>query len=352
MKNTDRFTIFKKSTELLDKMDLGMADQRSKGISLEVSLETMYVKTKQELISHIKKQVAQIESITELTDCLTDSCYSFAGLGMRQDLLRIKLTGASKNGQEAMCDAIIKDTKPETSIGLDWLACDHSEQSLTQEARNLCQEAFDNNCFSLYPENTNDKALAFIYFIDRLRGYNCNLDLTPVALDFQYFSCLKVILGKNWATRPLVGYFDDGGDYVMQGTDSDFIGIYANKLRELLSQAGVKRCEHFQSLQIKRYVEEQIIQAYAGNNSTRPLLVYAEIERLIAARDKGITAEDYEDATYSNGFAITKRYDTSGMTYEINTEGLQALADLLESLELNELQEINVIIDKIKTACA
>ena len=187
-----------------------------------------------------------------------------------------------------------------------------------------------------------------------MRDYNYNLDLTPVALDYQYFTCLKVTLGNNWAARPLAGNFDDGGDYVMQGADTDFISIFGNKLRELLSQSGTKRAEHFKSLQIKQYVQEQLIQAYSGSNSARPLAAYAEIEKLIVAHEspKGITIEDLKDAMYSSRFAITRRYSSTCVSYELDINGLKTLADILEVLSLSGLQEVNVIVNKIRAVCA
>lgn len=353
MKNADRYFILKKTTELLGNMTLDTADQRSKGLSLDVSLEMTYEIAKQELLIHIKKQVSQIKTIEELTQSLLDSCYGFGALGMHQDLLRIKLVGADKTGQEALLDAIRKDTNEDNSG--NWLACPRFEPDFEpREASNLVQEAFDNNCHSLCPDDTDDKALAFLYLLDRLKDWKCNLDLTPAAQDYQYFTCLKVVLGSNWVTRPLAGYFNDSGDYVMQGVDTEFISIFANKLRELLAQAGSKRAEHFKAMQIKQYLQEQIIQAFAGNNSSRPLLVYAEIERLIAASESpnGIGQQDYEDAINSNRFAVCRRYSVQGITYELNTEGFKTLAELLEILDLSGLQEVNVIINKIRAICA
>lgn len=351
IKETNKHGILKKATEILGKMDIGIADQRSKGLSIDVSLEMVYKTAETALLSHVRQQVAQIKSITDLTDCLVDACYGLGAVGMRIDLLRRKLLGACKTGQEAMLEAIEKDVKDDIPL---WNQCLRSEIDFESQSFNLSNEAFDSSRFCLCSENMDQKALAFICLLDYLQDYSIDLDLTGVAMDYQYSSCLKVIINKNWIDRSLAGYFDENAQYIMHGADHDFITIFAGKLRELLSQSGTKRAEHFKALQIKQYLHELIVPAYAGCSSASPLVVYEEIEKLIAAYEhpKGITQDIYEDAVYSNRFAVNVKHNVQGVSYELNREGLKGLADLLEILKMDGLQEVNVIIGKIKNVCA
>lgn len=348
MKQTDRYGILKKSTELLGKMDLGIADQRSKGLSLDVSLEMVYKTTETALLAHVRQQVAQIKSIAELTDCFVDTCYGFGALGMRQDLMRRKLLGASKSGQEALCEAIEKDTqsKPVWECGLPF-----SEGELEYlNAYNLSNEAYTSYAY-IIPNDSDKRALTFIYLLHYMQEHSVDLDLTVAAVDLQYASCLKVITNKNWANRSLAGYFGEDGTYNNADAEPELLSIFGEALKELID----KSKDYFEALQIKQYLHKLLIKVYAGSNGASPLELYVEIEKLMTASKttKGITAEDVEDAIYSSTFAVTKKYEVSGLTYELNTKALQSLAELSESLGLGGLQEINAYIGKIKSyTCA
>jgi len=346
MKQTDRYQILSTTTNLLIKhMDLKSLEHL-RGEELSAALVSSYNNAKNDLLSHINKQVEHIGTIEALTQCLVDACYGFGALGMRQDLLHKKLVGANKTGAEAMCDAIEKDVKEDITMwGIG------TESNFSSDAFNLSNEAFGNNRFSLSSEDADEKALAFVYLLNYVVDNHIKLNLTSVAMDFQYFSCLRYIIKNNWAEHSLAGYFNEDGDYVLHGADTDFIGIFAEKLRELLAQAGTKRAEHFKSLQIKQYLHQLLIQAYSGCSNVQPLAVYTEIEQLIAVNESsnGITPTVYEDVQYSSRFAVTVRHSAQGVAYELDIEGLTGLADILEALGLISLQEVNVIVSKIKS---
>jgi hypothetical protein len=350
MKHTDRYEILITTTNLLTKMDIKSLEHL-RGEEVETALKSTYCDAKNELLAHIRQQVEHIGTIEALTQCFVDACFGFGSLGMRQDRLQIKLLGESKPGQDALYDAITQDIKQDNMHDIGWLAldadCGH------QDALNLSQEAFDSNRFSLSSEDMDEKAMAFVFLLDYMLGNGIELDLTNVAQDYQYFSCLRYIINKKWSERSLAGYFNGDGDYVFDGADTDFVKIFADKLRVLLSQAGTKRAEHFKTLQIKQYLHELLVKAYSSCNEVKPLAVYTEVEQMIAAYEhpKGITQEMYEDVLYSSRFAVAVKHNAQGVAYELDIEGLMGLADLLESLGLISLQEVNVIISKIRSIC-
>ncbi len=345
MKRTNRYEILSTTTELLTKhMDLKLLEHL-RGVELDAALVTSYNNAKNELLAHIRSQVEHISTIESLTQCFVDACFGFGALGMRQDMIHSRLVGVSKTGQAAMLEALEKDVKEDITLwGLG------TESDFGSDAFNLSTEAFDSNCFSLSSEDNDAKTLAFVYLLDYMLSNGIELNLTSVAMNFQFFSCLRYIIKSNWAERPLAGYFDEDDKYILHGADMKFIEIFACKLRVLMSQAGTKRAEHFKSLQIKQYLHELAVQVYCECDVVKPLTVYAEIEHLIAVSEssRGITQDDYKDATYSARFTVTRRYSSQGVSYELNTEGLKSLAYLLEVLGLGGLQEVNVIIDKIR----
>ena len=349
MKQIDRYGILKKSTELLGKMDIGIADQRSKGITLEVSLDMVYKTAEKSLLAHTKQAVAQIKMIAELTDAFVDSCFGFGAVGMRIDLLRRKLLGASNSGQVSFCEVIEKDTQIKQATWGDGFPFSDNEPEYLN-AYNLSNEAFESyHCYIL--SDADKGALAFVYLLYYMKEYSCNLNLEVAAIDLQYNSCFKVISNKNWAKRSLAGYFGEDGTYSSVGVNLEFIGIFGQAFRNLLD----KSKDYFEALQIKQYLHEQLIKVYADSNGATPIEVYVEIEKLMTAykHPKGITQSDYEDELYSGTFAVTKRYNASGLTYELNIEGLLALAEILEALGLGGLQEVNVYIGKTKSyTCA
>lgn len=340
MNRTEGYGILKKSTELLGKMDIGIADQRSKRLSLQM----LYKTAESELLTYIKKQVAQVTSLKSLTDAFVDACFGLGALGMRQDLIHRKLVEASKSGQEALQEAIEKDTQTKQPTWGDGLPFSEGEPDYLN-AYNLSNEAYESYPY-LISSDANKKALSFVFLLYYVQEYSCDFDLTVAAMDLQYNSCFKVISNKYWAERCLAGYFSDEGTYNNEGANHEFLSIFGQAFRNLLD----KSKDYFEALQIKQFLHEQIIKVYADSNGATPLEVYVEIEKLMTTnkRPKGITQADYEAALYSSTFAVTKRYEASGLTYELNIEGLKVLAELLEALELGGLQEVNVYMGKVK----
>lgn len=355
MKQMDKFEILKKSTELMGKMDIGTLKQL-KGADLGPALKKAYKSAETALLSHTRQVVSQIKTIADLTDCFVDTCYGIGSLGLRCDLLRNKLLGEPKSGQDALSEAIEKDTRSYdgmaslANLGCETIGFHFNEQN----AESFSDEAYNSKNYFLHPDDINMRALTLVYLINHLLDYSIDLDLSVVSQNLQYNSCLKSITGKEWVERSLAGYFAEDDTYKINDANHEFINLFASKLNTLLSQAGAESTEYFKALQIKQHLHKQIISVYSVSSGVTPLEVYAEIDMLIATSktSKGITQELVEDACYSRGFAVTTRYSAQGMSYELNTEGVQALADILEALKMDELHEAAMIIGKIRAVCA
>lgn len=344
MKQTeDKFYILKNSIELLEKhMALDTVDQRSKGISPDVSLELRYNDAFTALMLLIKKQISQIRTIPDLQYAFRDSVYGVAALGLRQDLLHNTLLGETKSGQTALCDAIKKDidTDSQPIWGMGLGCCDNSSHM----AMDLSIEAF---AASTIIDSGDRKALALMILLDYTinNGYK-GLDIVKAIGDLEYSSCLKHIIADDWSKRSLVGYYESY-TYVIDGANKEFIGLFATKLKELLAKE-----QSAQVLQIKQYLHEQVIVAWSGDNFVKPLDVYMEIEELIAASktSANITGEIADSFLGVKDFAVHTRFGESGVSYEVNAEGLTAFVELLEALGLGDLQEVSMTIGKIRDA--
>lgn len=338
----DNLKILETATELMTKHLQVSAIEQVKGVDLEQSLTKAYKSVETALLTHIRQQVAQIKTILALSDSFVDSCYAFGALGLRNDLIRTKLLGETKSGKVAFCEAIEKDTRD----FLTFIACE-SEGFDNQNAYNLAYDAYEINFLAHLNHTTNTKALAVTVLLDY--GYT-GINIGTVMQDLKFSSCLKAILDKNWAERSLAGYFDEDDVYVPNIVKPEFISIFAGKLKGLLAQSTPESADYFQKLQIKQYLHQQVISGFTMFCDVNPVEVYHEIDRLIAASktNNGITQVVVEDGNFNLEFAVTKKYSSHGISYEINLEALQALSSLLEVLGLGDLPEVALIIGKIR----
>lgn len=348
MKQMDRFKILGTATELMAKHMQVSVIKHLKGVDIEPALTKAYKTAETALLAYIRQQVAPIKTVSALVDSFKDSCFGLGALGMRQDLMRKKLLGSPKNGQQAFADAIDKGTKSEP---IPCIAGFAGESILDDEIDNLSahylsSDAFSDNFFAHINHDTNSKALAFMLLLDY--GY-AGIDLSAVVADIKYSSCLKAITDKSWAERSLAGYHTEDDDvYVSDVINPEFIGIFASKLKVLLAQNSTSEsAEYFQALQIKQYLHKQVITAFAGFADVSPIEVYGDINRLIVAPE-GITQVAFNDVHYSTRFAVTRRYGSCGVRFEINLEALQSLVDTLKALGLGDLPEVAVFIGKVR----
>jgi hypothetical protein len=341
MKQTDNYKILATTTELLNKhMDL-KAIEKSKDVP--TALKAAYQTAEHELLAYIKQVVAPIKTIPDLTATFSAACYGIGALGMRQDLIHKKLLGNPKSGECALLEAIDKDLidnqLPDVSMP------DYVEMGFCNNAFTLCTDAFS-DYLQLINKNDNVYALCSMYLLHYTVEHDVDLDLAIVMQNTDAtMSCLRTITGSEWANRALTGYFDENGQWI-RSINTEFVGTFGRALREIFNRDK----NYFDVMQAKQMLHKQIVSVYAVINS--PLELYGTVDRLIDANKtpQGLTQEIIDECNIA--FAVTRRYDNSGVSYKLNTEGLQSLAYTLTALELDGLQEVNVIIDRIKAACA
>lgn len=341
-RNAD-FMILNTSTELIGKhMNLTSFEQH-KGADLEPSLIKAYKTAETALMVHIKQEVQQIKDIDILTQFFRESCYAIGALSLRYNLVKKKLIGKPSTGAEELKKAIEEGIEEDD----DYYCFPHfGTRCGNSKGFGLSNEAFEHGVFGAC--ETDKRALVTMVLLDFVlsTGYT-GLKVATVVADLE-FSCAKMLFDDATKDMSVIGYYE-GYDFVFDHANKEFIGLFAGTLKKLMAQT-----ESAQVLEMKQYMQDQVILAWTGSSITKPMEVYTEIEKLISTNktSKEVAPDVVNDLIHSRDFAVYKRFSSAGVRYELNAEGLKAFADLLEVLGLSDLQEVPIISDKIRAVCA
>ena len=344
MKQKDTFKILSTATEIMHKhlqLNAIVLDT-----DVKASLDRAYKTAVTALLMHTNQAVAQIKTISELSDIFVDSCYAFGAVGMRKDLIQNKLLGVSKSGHILLFEAVTDDTISDDALDCipEFFKTESGDELGT--AYNLCCDAYSDYNYFTYPSSINKKTLSLVYLIHHCHEQSINLDLAFAAQELQHCSCLNTITNMRWSSRSLVGYSTANSTYVINDVNHEFISLFADKLKSLLSDT----TEYFDVLQIKQHLQEHVLSVYAESSSIVSNEIYSELDKLIGTVE-GITESIVDELCYSKRFVVTKKYSDKGISYELNYDGLQSLVATLVSLDLQTLPEANVFINKVKSVC-
>lgn len=337
-RKADGFKFLSISTDLINKHMAYKDMEQIKG-DKESSILKAYKMAESSLLSHIRQEVQQFTDIDSLTLCYRDACYGLGALRLRYDLLKDKLVKGKGTGSEALKEAIDDGVVTDDKFP-EWGCLGNNHKS-----DNLIQEAFDTPLIT--PYETDKKALATMILLDFISGNNYKgLKFVSVLTDIEY-GCTKYLLEGATKDSNVIGYYD-GYEFNIDIANKEFIRIFSDALKKLLSQS-----ESVQVLEMLQYLQEQVIIAWTRHGIVRPFEVYNEVEKLLDAykTPHGITYEIENELVYSGRFAVHTRYSETGVHYELNTNGLKAFVYLLHALGLSTLQEVSMLIDKIKAVC-
>jgi hypothetical protein len=335
MKMNDDYKVIRKTTELItEHLDYTRIQQTQPDI--EVAIIQAYKASENKLLNHIGEKVKSIGTITDLVNCFRFTCQGFYVLGSRADLLESSLVVTHKDELEILEETIKKD------IFDDFKKPWQLEYPLSNDPI-IGGITFD-RLFD--PDEYDRKALASMLLLEYLiDGNYTGLNIGDVLYDIQYSSCISPLLDKNWIKRPLIGYFNEGTDYIFESTNKKFITIFAKALRNILN-----RDNSLEAIQIKKYLHNQLLTAWGRSNYSDALKVYIEIEALIAESKSGqeLTLAFIGKLDSCKNFAVKRHYATDMIAYEINYESLVALSNMLKTLGLDDLQEASYFIDMVQ----
>ncbi|MDF2537161.1 MAG: hypothetical protein K0S76_182 [Herbinix sp.] len=336
-RKTNEFKVLATATELISKhMNLKSFEQKGTAESAQ-ALINAYKTAETSLIATIQQEIQQIKTIDSLTRFFRESCYSLSAVSLRYDLLQKMLIGKSRTGAEALREAI-EDGVEEDKFP-EWGVCCGDSKGLS-----LSNEAFDLGAVGAC--ETDKRSLVTMILLDYVvnMGYT-GLKVASVMADLA-FSCCRMLIDGATKDRSVIGYYEEY-EYIIEGANKTFIELFATKLNELLAHK-----ESIKALEMKQYLQDQVIMAWTGSSITKPMEVYTEIERFIATNKttKEVSTEVVSDLSHSRDFSVSRRYGSNGVTYELNREGLKCFVELLNALGLSELQEVAMISNKIREA--
>ncbi|MSU02337.1 hypothetical protein [Tissierella pigra] len=289
----------------------------------EEALIRAYKRAEQDLMAYIGKQIKSVTTIPELVDCFYHSCYGFGALGRRADLLEEKLIGLQKTPASALDRAITKYVDPFVNyLGFDPLP-------LPKVGDGLLHDWYQ-------PDQTDWRALASMPLLDYLlQGEYEGLRIGDILSDLIYGTCMSPMLELNWRKRSLVGYYDTGYIYKLDISNKTFIQLFSSSLNKLLENN-----KSIDALQVKEHMHRMLLKGWTDNHLHDPLTLYADIEKLIDKHKANvtITAEFVGKLMTFDIFAVRKSYDSNFVGYELDYKGLDALADMLKNLGLDNLQ--------------
>lgn len=292
-----------------------------------------YQIAEQDLMTYVGKQAKKAENISELVNCFYYACHGFGALGSRADRLESKLIGQQKAPAVSLDNAVRKDVDLDI-FGNDLYGFDRLDLPGVRIINDWQK-----------PDEVDWQALAVIPILDYLLQGNYDaLRIGDMLSGLTQNSCLTPLLDHFWNKRSLVGYFDIGYLYKLDISNKTFVKIFSDALTRLLDDS-------IDSLQIREHMHHILLKGWSDNYLFSPLNLYSDLEKLIDRyRANGSIETDLIGSmmTYDI-FAIKKAYTPGFAGYELDIQGLNALADMLRDLGLENLQGASQYINMIES---
>jgi len=362
MERKDKYGIFKYARELIEAhmkyegsktSSFGYAaelppacdDCKNPGNDIKNNYKQEVEKKMIEFIGNVSKPLKNAYDIVHL---FRDSCYGFAMVGMRFDMLYERVAGRPKEAEDVLLSCAIR-----RDLNFGTCRINGSDDELLQDIfMALPGEIIDGPldkidqlvCAGFNGGKSFDDdatSLLAVYLLRHLHRANSKMDLSRLACAFNLVSCAHCIVGTQWKERSLIGYFDSDkpcefGNKFINAPNLEFVRIFTDKLDTLfLSGAS----DDYATMRLRRILCDLTATAYfnSSNDALHAFQAVSDVMDMIG-RNETITKEhvngcDYRSNIYRS-IVLPKNDVASGQEYAINREGLIQFAELVDALGL------------------
>jgi hypothetical protein len=312
------------------------------------------------MIEFIGNAANPIKTADDTVRLFHDSCFGFAALGMRFDLLYHKISGSPDPAEDVqLSHAMRKDVNLNSTRLGRVFSFDDVFDSIPGE---LLGPSFDNidtlihnaysgsKCFA-----TDSQTLMAIYLLHFLQRTNKKMELNHLSCFFAHNSCAAYVNSNSWKNRAVIGYFETGevsewtNDYINK-LNLPFVQIFTSKIETLLLSGTP---DDYATASLRNTLYDVIVKSYFGDESDA-LRTYHDISALLDVYDrkeiiteKHIYARGYH--SYAGREIVSPKYDIeNGETYEINRAGLVQFCELVEAFNLGDMPGFEQIASRIR----